>query len=87
LTPRTITDKKALREIVMRVRSEGFAMIDGELELGLRSIAVPVQTRNGRVVAAMNIGAHSARVSAAEMIHRFLPVLHENARALGQLLA
>jgi hypothetical protein len=35
----------------------------------------------------MNIGVHAARVSAAEMIHRFLPVLHENARALGQLLA
>jgi len=87
LTPKTITDKRVLREIVMNVRSEGFAMTDEELELGLRSIAVPVKTRNCRVVASMNIGVHSARVSAAEMIHRYLPVLHENARALGQLLA
>jgi IclR family pca regulon transcriptional regulator len=87
LTPKTITDKKLIREIVVRIRSDGFAMTDEELELGLRSIAVPVQSRHGRVVAAMNIGVHAARVSAAEMIHRFLPILQEEAEALGAVLA
>jgi len=87
LTPKTITDKRVLREILVRVRTDRFAMTDEELELGLRSIAVPVQSRNGRVVAAMNIGVHASRVSAAEMIHRFLPILQENARSLGQVLA
>jgi IclR family transcriptional regulator, pca regulon regulatory protein len=86
LTPKTITDKRLLREIVVRIRTDGFAVTDEELELGLRSIAVPVRTRNGRVVAAMNVGVHAARVSAAEMIHRFLPVLQEKARALGEVL-
>lgn len=86
LTPKTITDKKLLREIVVRIRADGFALTDEELELGLRSIAVPVQSRNGRVLAAMNIGVHAARVSAAEMIHRHLPILQENARALGSVL-
>jgi IclR family transcriptional regulator, pca regulon regulatory protein len=87
LTPMTITDKRLLREIVVRIRTDGFAVTDEELELGLRSIAVPVRTRNGRVVAAMNIGVHAARVSAAEMIHRFLPILQEKAHALGEVLA
>lgn len=86
LTPKTITDKKLLREIVVRIRADGFALTDEELELGLRSIAVPVQSRSGRVLAAMNIGVHAARVSAAEMIHRHLPILQENARALGSVL-
>jgi len=86
-TPKTITDKNVLREILVRVRTDRFAVTDEELELGLRSIAVPVQARNGGVVAAMNIGVHASRVSAAEMIHRFLPVLRENAQALGQVLA
>jgi IclR family transcriptional regulator, pca regulon regulatory protein len=86
LTPKTITDKKLLREIVTRIRSDHFAVTDEELELGLRSIAVPVRTRNGRVAAAMNIGVHAARVSAGEMIHRFLPILEQNARALGEVL-
>jgi IclR family pca regulon transcriptional regulator len=86
LSPKTIVDKQLLREIVVRVRSDRFAITDEELELGLRSIAVPVLARNGRVIAAMNIGVHASRVSAAEMIHRFLPILQENARALEAVL-
>ena len=86
LTPKTIVDKRLLREIIVRIRTDGFALTDEELELGLRSIAVPVRSRSGRVVAAMNIGVHAARVSAAEMIHRFLPILQQKAHALGEVL-
>jgi len=49
------------------VRSDGFAITDEELELGLRSIAVPVRTHQHKVVGAMNIGVQAARVSAAEI--------------------
>lgn len=83
LTPKTIVDRSLLADIIRRVRTDGFALADEELELGLRSIAVPVKTRSGRVIAAMNTGVHAARVSAAEMIVRILPVLQENAQALG----
>lgn len=86
LTPKTITDKRLLGEIIRRVRTDGFAVTDEELELGLRSIAVPVKNHQHRVVAAMNIGVHAARVSSAEMIHRFLPILQENAGMLAPLL-
>lgn len=86
LTPKTVTDKALLREIIGRVREQGFSLTDEELELGLRSIAVPVRTRQNRVVAAMNIGVHAARVSAAEMIERLLPILQENARTFVHLL-
>jgi IclR family pca regulon transcriptional regulator len=86
LTPKTVVDKSLLADIIRRVRIDGFALTDEELELGLRSIAVPVKTRAGRVMAAMNTGVHATRVSAAEMIHRFLPVLQENAQMLGHYL-
>jgi IclR family transcriptional regulator, pca regulon regulatory protein len=86
LTPKTVTNKAALAEIIRRVASDGYAITDEELELGLRSVAVPIRTRQGRVVAAINIGVHAARVSAVEMVHRFLPLLLENARTLSQLL-
>jgi IclR family pca regulon transcriptional regulator len=86
LTSKTVTDKALLHDIISRVRDEGFALTDEELELGLRSIAVPVRTRQNRVVAAMNIGVHAARVSAAEMIERLLPILQENARTFLHLL-
>jgi IclR family transcriptional regulator, pca regulon regulatory protein len=86
LTPKTITDKRLLGEIIERVRLDGFAVADEELELGLRSIAVPVKNYQNRVVAAMNVGVHAARVSSAEMIHRFLPILREHAQALSSML-
>lgn len=86
LTPKTIVDKYLLGEIIRRVRLDGFALTDEELELGLRSIAVPVKTSQNRVVASMNIGVHAARVSAAEMMYRFLPILREHAASLTPLL-
>jgi IclR family pca regulon transcriptional regulator len=86
LTPKTITDKEQLKNTLQRVAEQGYALVDEELELGLRSIGVPVRSRPGRVVAAMNIGVHAARVSAAECIDRLLPILQENAKNFAQLL-
>lgn len=86
LTPKTVTNKTVLAEIIRRIRADSFALTDEELELGLRSIAVPIRTRQNRIVAAMNVGVHAARVSAAEMVHRFLPQLRESAQSLSQLL-
>jgi IclR family pca regulon transcriptional regulator len=86
LTPKTIVDKSLLAKVIQQVRVEGFALNDEELELGHRSIAVPIKTRKGYTVAGMNIGIHAARFSATEMIHRLLPTLREHAQLLGQLL-
>ncbi len=86
LTPKTITDRKLLTAIIKQVREDGFALLDEELELGLRSVAVPIVGAAGRTVAAMNVGVHASRVSTAEMMHRFLPVIREQARTLGRLL-
>jgi len=83
LTPRTITDKGSFKAELERVRGQGYALVDEELEVGLRSLAVPVRTRTGRLVAAMNTGVHVSRVTPAEMVERFLPVLREGAERLG----
>lgn len=85
-TPKTITGKKALRAELDRVARQGFALVDEELELGLRSIAVPVRTRAGRVVAAMNAGVQASRVRPRDMVARLLPVLRQGAERLGQAL-
>ncbi len=86
LTAKTVTDKNQLKAIVQQTAREGYAVTDEELELGLRSIAVPVRSRQGRVVASMNIGVHAARVSAQECVDRFLPILQDNAQTFAQLL-
>jgi IclR family pca regulon transcriptional regulator len=86
LTPKTIRNRKRLAAVLRQARSQGYALVDEELELGLRSIAVPVTSQTGRVVAAMNSGVHAARVSAAELVKRVLPPLQDHARLLGQML-
>ncbi|TDX85089.1 IclR family transcriptional regulator [Neorhizobium sp. R1-B] len=85
-TPHTKTDPDQLMEEIARVRAQGFAVIDQELELGLCSIAVPLENDRGRVVAALNIGAPAASVAATEMAARFLAPLKSIARSLRPLL-
>src|SRR5690606_33467096 len=64
-TPKTITDRQEIAARVAKVRRAGYAIVDEELELGLRSIAVPVRSRTGRIVAAINVSTQSARYSCA----------------------
>ena len=86
-TDRTVTSVEKLRQALVTVRSEGHAIIDQELELGLRSMAVPVRNPAGRVVAAINVGAHGQRVSIQDMRTRFLPYLRAAAQELCLLLS
>lgn len=77
LTPHTVTDPVVLRGVIAAVRQNGFAVVDQELEIGLRSIAVPIRNRAGRVLAAMNISGHASRINVDEMRQRFLsPLLY-----------
>jgi IclR family pca regulon transcriptional regulator len=85
-TNRTVTSVPKLRKALATVRDKGFALLDQELEVGLRSIAVPVRDGRGNVGAAINIGTHAARVSIEEMQSRFLPMLTNCALGLGALL-
>ena len=84
-TNRTIVAKEQLMRAIVGVREAGFAIVDQELEIGLRSIAVPVKDYRGRVAAAINISVQAARVSSAEMEKAFLPPLRSAADELGLL--
>lgn len=86
-TPRTVDAPEALVAVLKAVRRDRYAIVDQELEIGLRSIAVPVVDRDSRTVAAINVGTHSSRVSMAEMESRFLPLLRSASREAGLLLA
>lgn len=86
MTDKTVTSQQRLREILLAVRQDGYAINDEELELGLRSIAVPVRGASGQVLAALNVGAQAGRVSVERMRQEFLPVLQRGARELAVLL-
>jgi IclR family pca regulon transcriptional regulator len=86
-TDRTTISVPKLRKTLATVRKDGHAILDQELEIGIRSIAVPVRDMRGNVVAAINIGAHATRVSVKEMQTRFLPLLNRCADELRSVLA
>ncbi|MFD5652871.1 IclR family transcriptional regulator C-terminal domain-containing protein [Streptomyces sp. NPDC127039] len=60
-------------------RAQGYALVDEELEAGLRAIAVPVRDRTGRVVAALNVALHAARRTADDCVAQLLPELRHTA--------
>ncbi len=85
-TPRTLTDPRLLKEEIAKVRRQGYAVIDQELEIGLCSIAVPVSNDRGRVVAAINVGAPAAILPAADLSAHCLPAMLEMQARLRPLL-
>jgi IclR family pca regulon transcriptional regulator len=82
LTARTITSRKALREEIARVRRQGYAIVDEELEAGLRSVAVPIDHAAGGVTAAVNLSVQASRTTVADLRRRLLPPLREAAAAI-----
>ncbi|GAB2695108.1 IclR family pca regulon transcriptional regulator [Microbacterium marinum] len=85
-TPRTRADRAELVAEIDRVRHQGWAMVDGELEAGLRSIAVPLRTRAG-VTAALNVSTSTARDAAEDVRAELLPVLQEAASVIEDELS
>ena len=82
LTPRTATSVDAVLAQVESCRSLGYAVCDGELELGVRSMAIPVFNRDGATIAALSIAVRADRMTIEELKTAFLPTLR---RAQSQL--
>jgi IclR family transcriptional regulator, pca regulon regulatory protein len=82
LTSRTVGSVTVLRTELKRIRAQGWALVDQELEEGLRSVAAPIRDRGGRTVAAINVSAHAARWSVDAMRRTLLPPLLATAAAI-----
>ncbi len=86
LTLHTVTEIDALMDIIAQTANAGYALVDEELEIGLRSIAVPVRNAAGQVVAAMNVSAQAGRVSREDLVRDILPVLQQAAESVRPAL-
>ena len=86
-TRRTLTEVDALMDEVQRARSQGWALVDQELEEGLISMAAPILGRNGQMLAAINVSGQANRTSARQMQQAMLAPLREAAEQIGRLLA
>jgi IclR family pca regulon transcriptional regulator len=85
-TPRTPTTPADIRRAVVETRRRGYATTDEELDLGMISLAVPIRERSGETAAALSVSSFTARATLEEMEHRFLPVLLDQARRIGQAM-
>lgn len=83
-TDHTIIDRDALFREIDTARMKGYAIVDQELELGLRSIAVPLRDRAGRAFAGLNISTQAARYSSEALIRDVLPLMRDAARRIEE---
>jgi IclR family transcriptional regulator, pca regulon regulatory protein len=84
LTRRTVTDPARLRAILTKIAAQGYAIVDQELEEGLRSVAAPIHGDNGSVIAALNVSAHASRGSFEVIRRELLPPLLEAAKRIEE---
>lgn len=85
-TTRTINSIDKLRLLLRNIRRNGYALCDQEYEVGLRSLAVPVYSPSGRVVATLNLSGNAHRMTALDLQTRFLPHLRNAANELSVFL-
>lgn len=86
-TSHTITSPAALREELARVREQGWALVDQELEEGLRSVAAPIRDQRGSVIAAVNVSTHASRTTSESLRQEILPALLAACAAVERDLA
>src|SRR6202046_1265171 len=82
LTSHTVADPVALRAELGTIRAQGWALVDQELEEGLRSVAAPIRDAEGRAIAAVNVSTHAGRRTVAEVVDDLLTPLLRTAQAI-----
>lgn len=83
-TVKTLVDRDEINEELKRVRNQGWAVNDGELEDGLISVAVPIFGKDRHIIAAINCAVAAARFNAEEAVERFVPELKRAAQAIEE---
>jgi IclR family pca regulon transcriptional regulator len=86
-TTKAVADRGALRAELLSVRQQGYALLDQELEEGVRSVAAPLRDRAGIVLAGMNVSTHAGRVTLKELRGEILPRLLDTAARINAQLA
>lgn len=85
-TPNSIADQEAFLRELEKVRKQGFATNDEELEIGLRAVAAPIWDRTENVVGAVNITGSTSRISRARLITELAPAVQTTASEISHVL-
>jgi IclR family pca regulon transcriptional regulator len=79
-----VSDSDRLRAVIAETRLSGFAIVDGEREIGVRSAAAPIHSASGEVLAAVNMSVNAARVSLDFLRDSIVPRLKETAAEISR---
>jgi IclR family pca regulon transcriptional regulator len=85
-TPKTITDRKQILNLIREARQAGYAANNEELEINLFGLSVPLRNQSGRVVASLNVNSQVARVTTRRLKDELLPALKSTAQSLSGIL-
>lgn len=80
---RTVRSAGELRDEIRRAGEQGWAIVDQELEIGLTGVAAPIRDHAGRVVAAVNVSAHSSRRTLDDLAEVYVPEIQQTAAAIS----
>jgi IclR family pca regulon transcriptional regulator len=83
VVPRAVMDRSELHKTIAGVRTRGWALVDQELAVGIRSIAAPLVDESGRTIAAVNVCVQAAEHSVQELKSEYLPLLLDKAGAIS----
>ena len=81
-TEKSIDDRAQLHNCILKVRAQGYCIVDQELDSGLRSLAVPAFDAKNKLLGAINISTNASRISLDTLHNTFLPLLQDKARLI-----
>jgi len=86
ITPNTIVSKPKLKSAIKEAAKQGWSIVDQELDIGLRSLSVPIYNRAGEVVAALNVCCPTSRITMADMRNKLVSELLHASRSITAAL-
>jgi DNA-binding IclR family transcriptional regulator len=86
LTPETITDKRDLRRQLREIRARGYAISDGEADVGVRGVAAPIIDTSGRVAAGLSVAGPAFRLG-DDRLSEVISEVTTAARTIGERLS
>ena len=85
-TERTLTSSAAIENVLRHVRTKGYAIVDQELENGLRSLGVPIKNKSGDTIAGLSVSVIDGKINGAALVKRYLEPLRDASREISMSL-
>jgi len=86
LTPYTKTEVGQISAELKRIRAAGYALVDQEFEVGMRTLSVPMYGTGNAVVGVLSLTSHAQRGGVEQLVTGHLPILLEAQSQLRGLL-